>query len=214
MSKRKQRVRYHLDPKGVRELPFEEIRAILRGADELIGTGGRSLLARILKGSKDKKLLEYGLDQNPVYGFYRQLKIEDITARIDWVILNGYLAIEYDGRLPMLVYTDKGWEIERDTYSDELLEKLRSLIPSGNYAFVNELKDRNRGMILLLLDKIKRSGERGFIPVLEAWKEIDYKKVKKAISEVIDHLKKTDSLPPKVVDLSQYRSKRDRRWPK
>jgi len=214
MSKRKQRVRYHLDPKDVRELPFEEIRAILRGADELIGTGGRSLLAKILKGSKDKKLLEYGLDKNPVYGFYRQLKIEDITARIDWVILNGYLAIEYDGRLPMLVYTDKGWEIERDTYSDELLEKLRSLIPSGNYAFVNELKDRNRGMILLLLDKIKRSEERGFIPVLEAWKEIDYKKVKKAISEVIDHLKKTDSLPLKVVDLSQYRSKRDRRWPK
>lgn len=213
MSRSKQRVRYHLDPKDIKELPFEDIKAILRGADGLIGTGGRNLLAKILKGSKDKKLLEYGLDKNPVYGFYRQLKIEDITARVDWVILNGYLAIEYDGRLPMLVYTDKGWEIERDTYSDELLEKLRSLIPSGNYAFVNELKDRNRGMILLLLDKIKRSGERGFIPVLEAWREIDYKKVKKAISEVIDHLKKTDSLPPKVVDLSQYRSKRDRRWP-
>lgn len=213
MSRSKQQVRYHLDPKDIKELPFEDIKAILRGADGLIGTGGRNLLAKILKGSKDKKLLEYGLDKNPVYGFYRQLKIEDITARVDWVILNGYLAIEYDGRLPMLVYTDKGWEIERDTYSDELLEKLRSLIPSGNYAFVNELKDRNRGMILLLLDKIKRSGERGFIPVLEAWREIDYKKVKKAISEVIDHLKKTDSLPPKVVDLSQYRSKRDRRWP-
>ncbi|MHB8917582.1 MAG: hypothetical protein ACYC4H_06130 [Desulfocucumaceae bacterium] len=55
----------------------------------------------------------------------------------------------------MIVCTDRDWEIERDTYSDELLEKLRSLIPGGDYSFVNELKDRNRGMILLLLDKIK-----------------------------------------------------------
>lgn len=28
---------------------------ILRGADELISTGGRSMLAKILKGSKDNK---------------------------------------------------------------------------------------------------------------------------------------------------------------
>lgn len=55
----------------------------------------------------------------------------------------------------MLVYTDKGWEIERDTYSDELLEKLQSLLPGRNYSFVNELKDKNRGMILLLLEEKK-----------------------------------------------------------
>lgn len=70
MSRKKQRVGYHLAPKDVKNLPFEEIKAILRGADELIAVGGRSLLAKILKGSKDKKLLQYGLDKSPVYGFY------------------------------------------------------------------------------------------------------------------------------------------------
>jgi len=177
MSKEKQRVGYRLDPKDIKDLPFEEIKAILRGADELIATGGRSLLAKILKGSKDKKLLQYDLNKSPVYGFYKELKIEDITARIDWIIKRGYLEIEYNGRLPVIVYTDRGWEIERDTYSDELLEKLRSLIPGGDYSFVNELKDKNRGMILLLLDKIKKFGEKGFIPILMAWREIDYRKV-------------------------------------
>jgi len=54
--------------------------------------------------------------------------------------MKGYLKIEYNGRLPMIVYTEIGWEIERDTYSDELLKKLRSLIPGGDYSFVNKLK--------------------------------------------------------------------------
>lgn len=205
MGKKKQRVRYHLDTKDIKDLSFEEIKAILRGADELIATGGRSLLAKILKGSKDKKLLQYGLDKSPVYGFYKELKIEDITARIDWLIKKGYLDIKYSGRLPVIVYTERGWEIERDTYSDELLEKLRSLIPGGDYSFVKELKDRNRGMILLLLDKIKESGEKGFIPLLKAWREIDYRKVREKISNVINHLEKGDGLHDKVINLREYR---------
>lgn len=209
MSEKRRRVHYHLDTKGVTDLPFDEIKAVLRGADDLIGTGGRNMLAKILKGSKDKKLLQHGLDTSPVYGFYQGLTIGDITARIDWVIKNGYLDIEYDGRLPVLVYTDKGWEIERNTYSDELLEKLWSLIPDGDYRFVHELKDRNRGMILLLLDKIKESGEQGFVPILKAWQEIEYKNVRKEISKVINHLE-TCGRQDKVVDLYEYRLKRQK----
>jgi len=40
MSRRVQRVKYHLDPKKVKNLPSVEIKAILRGADDLIGRGG------------------------------------------------------------------------------------------------------------------------------------------------------------------------------
>lgn len=207
MSRKRRRVAFTLDAKEVKDLPFDEIKAVLRGADELIATGGRNLLAKILKGSKDKKLLQYGLDQSPVYGFYRELKVEDITARIDWLIKKGYLSIEYSGRLPVIIFTDRGWEIERDTYSDELLEKLRSLIPGRDYSFVNELKDRNRGMILLLLEKIKESGDKGFIPLLQAWMEIDYRKVREELAKVISHLEKSGSLPDKVISLREYRLK-------
>ncbi len=208
MSKKKQRVKYQLDTKGIMDLPFEEIKAILRGADDLIATGGRNLLSKILKGSKDKKLLQYELDKSPVYGFYKDLKIEDITARVDWLIKRGYLEVTYYGRLPVIVYTKMGWEIERDTYSDELLEKLRSLIPGGDYSFVNELKDRNRGMILLLLDKIKNSGEKKFIPLLKAWMDVDYRKVRKEISKVINHLEKEGGLSDKVINFNEYRQRK------
>ena len=43
-------------------------------------------------------------------------------------------------------------------------------------------------MILLLLEKIRNTNNPGFIPLLKAWQEIDYKKVRNKIQEVIDYL--------------------------
>lgn len=185
MGKKVRRVSYRLDPQDVKELPLEEIRAILRGADDLVGTGGRSLLARIMKGSRDKKLLGKKLDENPVYGYYRDLTLAEITARIDRVILDGYLDIIYNYRLPVLIFSDKGWAIEKETYAEELLGQLKELLPGGDYSFVRELKDRNRQVILLLLDKIEATGDRRFIHLLQAWPAIDYKKVRQKINKVI-----------------------------
>jgi superfamily II DNA helicase RecQ len=188
MSRKKQRVRYVLDSRDICHLSDEEIKAILRAADELISTGGRSMLAKILKGSKDKKVLEHGLDQCPVYSYYRDFTLQEITNRIDWMIKKGYLEIEYRDRLPVLVFSEIGWEIERETYAEELLQKLTKLLEGKDYSFVQELKDRNRGMILLLIGKIKLTGNARFIPLLKAWKEIEYKKVQTEIQRVIDYL--------------------------
>jgi len=55
---------------------------------------------------------------------------------------------------------------------------------------VQELKERNRQVILLLLKKIEATGDRRFIPLLEAWPDIEYKKVKKAINKVIAALRR------------------------
>jgi hypothetical protein len=45
------------------------------------------MLSKILKGSKDKKLLEKGLDHCPSYGYYKHLSIEEITKIVDWMSL-------------------------------------------------------------------------------------------------------------------------------
>lgn len=191
MSKRVRRVQYELDAQGIKSLPINEIKVILRGADDLIMAGGRAMLAKILAGSKDKKLLELELHTSPVYGAFQGTNQKEILAKIDWMILNDYLAIEYDYRLPVLVFTDKGWEIERETYANELMEKLIQAAENQEYEFVETLKDRNRGMILLLLDKIAQSKNKELIPILKAWQMIEYKKVAAKIQEVIDDLEKS-----------------------
>jgi superfamily II DNA helicase RecQ len=185
---RKRKVNYQLDTHGVKKLSDEEVTAILRAADELIATGGRSMLTKILKGSKEKKLLEYELDKCPGYGFYNHLSPPEITKRIDWMIKNGYLEITYSGRLPVIVFSRKGWEIEKETYTEELLQKLTDLLPGKDYSFVAELKDRNRGMIFLLIEKIKNTKNPEFIPLLRAWQFVDYKKVQVELQKAIDML--------------------------
>jgi len=189
MSRRVQRVTFHLDSKMIKELPPVEIKAILRGADDLIAHGGRSLLAKVLKGSSSKDVLNLQLNLSPVYGFYQGLSEDDVLARIDWVILNGYLRLEYDYRLPLLVYTEAGWEIEKETYTNELLAGFDRLLETGQRPYdMSFLKDKNRALIWHLLDKIQTLGDPKYIPVLEDWELVDYKKVKERIQQVVSQL--------------------------
>jgi hypothetical protein len=46
-------------------LPAQELYAILRATDDVIGEGGRTQVAKILKGSKEKQLLERGWTRIP-----------------------------------------------------------------------------------------------------------------------------------------------------
>jgi superfamily II DNA helicase RecQ len=201
MTRKVQRVRYHLDAKGVEALPREEILAILRGADDLIMRGGRSLLAKVLKGSQAKRVLELELDASPVYGYHRHLTLDEILTRIDWIILEGYLTLQYDYRLPLLVYTEKGWAIERETRAEELLRGFETLLESSQGAYdMTYLKDRNRGMILLLLDKVAATGDSKYIPLLKAWAAVDYKKVRARIREVIEQLREQDDAKTQDAD--------------
>jgi len=189
MSRKVRRVPYHLDPKGIRALSPEEVQVILRAADDLIMRGGRTLLVKILRGSRAKEVLSRSLEQSPAYGFYKERTDDEVLARVDWLIRKGYLAIEYDGRLPLLIYTPAGWAIERETLSDELLRNLDQTLAGGQQPIdMSHLKDRNREMIWRLLDKIEASGDPRYIPALEAWEVIDYKKVRARIRSVIQVL--------------------------
>jgi len=191
MSRKIKKVPIYLHPQDSGPLKPEEVRIILRGADDLVGEGGRNLLAKILKGSRDKKLLALGLDKSPAYEYYSNLTIYDITSKIDWLIKNRYLIIEFSGRLPILIFSPKGWEIEKDTYADELLSGFDKLIDSGADCFnMLYLKDEARDMIMLLLDKIKDSKDSKYIPILKAWEKIDYRKVRNRIDSVIMALEK------------------------
>ncbi len=190
MSRKVQRVHYDLDPKDIKKLPPEELKAILRGADELIGSGGRSLLVKILKGSHAQEVLRLHLDQCPVHGYFHHLSTDEILARIDRAILDGYLKVVYDYRLPVLVFSDAGWEIEKETFANELLAGFDKLLTTSQPPYdMSYLKDRNRSLIWCLLDKIKASGNPKYLPLLEAWEQIDYKKVKLRIEQVMREIK-------------------------
>ena len=189
MSRKVRRVPVVLDAGEIRDLPMEDIRMILRGADELISTGGRSMLAKILKGSKDKKILEYKLNECPAYGYYHDMKLDDISKCIDWMIKKDYLRIKYDYRLPLLVFSEKGWEIEKETFAEELYQRFCLDIKEKNARVIFEMKDVNRQVVMLVLDKIEKGGTEEFLTCLEAWKLMEVKKAAARIAEVENTIK-------------------------
>jgi len=196
MSRKANRVQYTLNPKNVKTLAQDDLKAILRGADELIGNGGRSLLVKILKGSRAQEVLKLQLDRCPVYGHFQHLSADDVLARVDRAILDGYLKIEYDYRLPVLVFTEAGWEIEKETFATELLLEFDKLLRQNPPSYdMGYLKDRNRSLIWHLLDKIESSKAPKYLPLLEAWAQIDYKKVRQRIEQVMRELRMAGDSP-------------------
>lgn len=190
MSKKVRRVPVILDAGEIKDLPQEDIRMILRGADALISTGGRSMLAKILKGSKDKKIFEYKLNECPAYGYYQDMKLDDISKCIDWMIKEDYLRIEYDYRLPLLVFSEKGWQIEKETFAQELYQRMCLDVEEKKARILFEMKEVNRQVVMCVLDKIEKDGTKEFLPYLEAWKMLEVKKVAARIAEVENKISK------------------------
>ena len=184
MSKKVRRVPVILDAGEIKDLPQEDIQMILRGADELISTGGRSMLAKMLKGSKDKKIFEYKLNECTAYGYYQDMKLDDISKCIDWMIKEDYLRIEYDYRLPLLVFSEKGWQIEKETFAQELYQRMCLDVEEKKARVIFEMKEVNRQVVMCVLDKIEKDGTKEFLPYLEAWKMLEVKKVAARIIEV------------------------------
>lgn len=190
MSKKVRRVPVILDAGEIKDLPQEDIRMILRGADELISTGGRSMLAKILKGSKDKKIFEYKLNECPAYGYYQDMKLDDISKCIDWMIKKDYLRIEYDYRLPLLVFSEKGWQLEKETFAQELYQRMCLDVEEKKARVIFEMKEVNRQVVMCVLDKIEKEGTEEFLLYLEAWKMLEVKKVAARIAEVENKISK------------------------
>ncbi|MHA6482140.1 RQC-minor-1 family DNA-binding protein [Paenibacillus sp. strain BS8-2] len=179
--------------KYLKSLPEAELKTILRAADDIIASGGRTLLAQILKGSKIRKLLELGLDRNPSYSYFKELTLEQIMDKVDHMILTGYLETERIGKLPMIVFTPLGWALEKERRAEEFVQEWNHWLENNITPIsMDDFKDRNRGMMFLFLYKILCTGDKKYIPFLKMWESIDYKKVKEEIRRVIQALKQND----------------------
>jgi ATP-dependent DNA helicase RecQ len=102
---------------------------------------GKQLLAKVLAGSKEKKVKEFRFDQLSTYGLLKKWPQKEILQFIDYLISSGYLAAK-NGEYPVLFLTDAGVQVlkgelkvyrkepkqvQRLAEDDELFEALRAL---------------------------------------------------------------------------------------
>ncbi|MEK6249017.1 MAG: hypothetical protein N2C12_12615, partial [Planctomycetales bacterium] len=86
----------------------------------------------------------------------------------------------------------KGWEIERETYINEMLAQLDRQIeandPDASFDWLNE---RNREVVLGVLDAIELSSDSKYIPALKRWSRSTFRKVRIRIRAVLGTLNET-----------------------
>ena len=68
---------------------------------------GTAMVAEVLKGSKNKKVLQFGFDSLSVYGLLKQNTLQEIRDRVNRLIATEYLALT-ESEYPVVKLTAKG----------------------------------------------------------------------------------------------------------
>ncbi|MGO4345871.1 DNA helicase RecQ [Paenibacillus sp. MCAF9] len=82
----------------------EEAKMALSCVGRMRGRFGVTMAAKVLKGSRDKRLLEFGLDRLTTYGLMRHLPEKEIADWLYWLVAEGYLKLS-EGQYPVVSLT-------------------------------------------------------------------------------------------------------------
>jgi len=195
MGRKVRRVPVVLDPSDEPPTP-DEMDAILLAADEIIDRAGRNGLTLILKGSRAAKVFEKEWDQVETYGALAYLTRDEIARKVDWMIYEGWLDIEYEWALPLIAHTERGWERVRRLWVDKLLAEFETWAAEGRSERVwPRIETFHRDIKFQLLDRIHWQRAHHLAPVLLAWQPHEVRKVRQRIGNVIRHL----DVPPHLL---------------
>ena len=134
--------------------------------------------------------MKHGLQDAAQYGALNSKTLTDIAKNVDWMILNYYLEITYSGRLPVIIFDEKGWELFKPMYASGLISKMLAVESDGYDEMITELHDTNREVVILILEKIAGDKTNETEMLLNAWEKKAFKKVAAKIRWTVSELKK------------------------
>ncbi len=123
------------------------IQKILSTVIKLGGNFGATTVAKLLIGSKSKKLLKRGLDKISTYNIVNNYSYDEIIEVINELISSGYL-IQSKGRYPIVKISSAGYKILHHPY--ELSWSLEEVQVKEN-----NLTDQARNKLLLRLKRLR-----------------------------------------------------------
>lgn len=74
---------------------------------------GLALVAEVLKGSKNKKVLQFGFDSLPTYGLFAERTLQDIKTLLQRLVATGYLSLT-ESEYPVLKLTPQAIPVLRN----------------------------------------------------------------------------------------------------
>ncbi len=96
---------------------------------------GINLISGILKGSKNKKILEWNLDKTSTYGMMEEYNLETIKDMINLMVADEYLTMT-TGEYPVLKLTQKAYEfLKSDDKIYRNITKIAKIYDTGEEFF-------------------------------------------------------------------------------
>jgi ATP-dependent DNA helicase RecQ len=101
---------------------------------------GKTMVAQVLKGSQNKRIIELRLDKLSTYGLMSKEPTKEIANKIDYMIAEGYLALT-EGQYPVVILQEKAYFVL--TGKEKVWKKESRKVVDAS-APTNELFDRLR----------------------------------------------------------------------
>lgn len=89
------------------------------------GRFGVTMVAKVLKGSQDKRLLQSRLDSLSTYGLMRSYTERDIADWLNWLVAEGYLRLS-EGQYPVVTLAERALSVLEG--SEEVWQRRRSKV--------------------------------------------------------------------------------------
>ncbi|MFD2615615.1 DNA helicase RecQ [Paenibacillus gansuensis] len=108
---------------------------------------GVSLVAKVLKGSKDRRIMDFRFDELPTYGLFRNLPEKDISAMINYLAAEGYLLME-GGQYPVVKLTQRAVTVlaGQERVSRRAVKMASAAQPEPNRELFEELRRLRKEM--------------------------------------------------------------------
>ena len=102
---------------------------------------GKTMIAQVLTGSRNKKMMDFGFEKLTTYGIMKGQSAKDVSDFIEFIISENYLGVE-NGQFPTIYVSERGKEVltgnvkvsrkvsvvtKQITNDDPLFEQLRAL---------------------------------------------------------------------------------------
>lgn len=113
----------------------EEAKMALSCVGRMKGRFGVMMAAKVLKGSRDKRLLEFGLDRLSTYGLMRHLPEKEIADWLYWLVAEGYLRLS-EGQYPTVSLTANALPVleGREMITQRMRTTVRQAASSDGFA--------------------------------------------------------------------------------
>ena len=119
----------------------EDVQKVLSCVIRMGQRFGKTMIAQVLTGSRNKKVVDFGFDKLTTYGLMKSQSVKDVSDFIEFIISENYLGVE-NGQFPTIFVSEQGKDVltgkvkvsrkvsvvtKQITQDDPLFERLRAI---------------------------------------------------------------------------------------